>query len=441
MTDQSEVFVARARARIGQVLCDKWRIDSLLGVGGMAAVYAVTHVNNGRRAAIKLLHAELSAAPEVRTRFLREGYVANKIEHPDTVTILDDHSSEDGTVFLVMELLDGESLETRRERVGALPAHEVLSLTDRLLDVLAAAHDKGIVHRDVKPENIFLTRDGSVKVLDFGIARIRELSTTRLTLTSAGAIGTPAFMPQEQARGRWDDVGPRSDLWAVGATMFTLVSGRLVHLADTVNELMLAAMTKPAPPLASVVPDVPRAVAAVVDKALAYEIDARWADARAMQAAVRAAYALVSPQAQAAAQDAAATTMVSRRQPGSAPHAGSIGYAPTVEPVTFVGRIPTAPRFPVFPLIGGVAGMVAMGTVLLVVLRRPAPAPSAPTDPDATAVAVVASASGDATASSPAPPPSAAPQASASAASTADPAGSPKAKGSKPKPGAPRPKR
>src|SRR6185312_7505302 len=230
-----------------QVLREKWRLDLLLGVGGMAAVYAATHVNNGRRAAVKLLHTELGANTEVRTRFLREGYLANKVDHPGTVAILDDAVGEDGSVFLVMELLDGETVEDRRERTGVLPAHEVLSLADRLLDVLAVAHGKGIVHRDIKPENVFLTRDGQVKVLDFGIARMRELQATRLTLTSAGAIGTPAFMPPEQARGRWDDVGPRSDLWAVGATMFTLVSGRLVHHAETVNELMLAAMTKRAP--------------------------------------------------------------------------------------------------------------------------------------------------------------------------------------------------
>ena len=288
--DPAEALRERARARIGQVLRDKWRVDHLLGLGGMAAVYAATHVNNGRRVAIKLLHLELSTNAEVRTRFLREGYAANKLEHPGSVAVLDDDLSEDGAAFLVMELLEGETLEDRRERSGTLPVHEVLSLSDRLLDVLAAAHDRGIVHRDIKPENVFLTREGTVKVLDFGIARMRELSGSRLTLTSAGAIGTPAFMPPEQARGRWDDVGPQSDIWAVGATMFTLLAGRLVHSADTVNELMLAAMTKPAPPVASVVPGLSAPVAHLVDRALAYDIAARWSDARAMQAALRSAY-------------------------------------------------------------------------------------------------------------------------------------------------------
>ena len=116
MDNDADALQARARARIGQSLREKWRLDKLLGVGGMAVVYAATHVNNGRRAAIKLLHTELSVNPEVRTRFLREGYVANKVEHPGTVAVLDDQISEEGSVFLVMELLEGETLEDRRER-------------------------------------------------------------------------------------------------------------------------------------------------------------------------------------------------------------------------------------------------------------------------------------------------------------------------------------
>ncbi len=227
---------------------------------------------------------------EARSRFLREGYVANKVGHPGTVQVLDDDTDEDGSVFLVMELLEGESFETRRARSQhVLSAIDVLKVADRVLDVLASAHDKGIVHRDIKPDNIFLTSDGGVKLLDFGIARLRD-SMRRATMTSGGAIGTPAFMPPEQARGRWDDVGPRTDIWALGATMFTALTGRLVHEAETVNELLLAAMTKPAPPLSSILPGVPSAVATVVDRALAHDMDARWSDARTMQTMVRMAF-------------------------------------------------------------------------------------------------------------------------------------------------------
>jgi serine/threonine-protein kinase len=287
MIDPSDAPTMRSRARVGLVLRDKWKLEALLGVGGMAAVYSATHTNNGRRGAIKILHPELSMNAEVRTRFLREGYAANKVDHPGTVGVLDDDIAEDGSVFLVMELLDGETLEARRERVGFMAPTEVLFVVDKILDVLAAAHPKGIVHRDLKPENIFLCRDGVVKVLDFGIARVREASGGKQTMTSAGPMGTPAFMPPEQARGRWTDVGPRTDLWAVGATMFTLLTGKLVHEAETVNELLLAAMTKPAPPLASVLPGVSTALAATVDRALAYAPADRWPDAATMQGAVR----------------------------------------------------------------------------------------------------------------------------------------------------------
>jgi serine/threonine-protein kinase len=195
-------------------------------------------------------------------------------------------------VFLVMELLEGETLEARCQRKGGkLPAGEVLSIASQLLDVLAAAHAKDIVHRDVKPENLFLTKTSALKVLDFGIARVRELSQRSGATRGGDTIGTPNYMPPEQARGRWDELDARSDLWAVGATMFALLTGRCVHEAETVPEVLLAAMTKTAPPVRTVVPQLPEPVAAVVDRALAFDRVARWPDARAMQEAVTASYA------------------------------------------------------------------------------------------------------------------------------------------------------
>jgi serine/threonine-protein kinase len=284
-------LVTRARARVGSVLRDKWHLDVLLGVGGMASVYAATH-RNGSRAAVKLLHTELSINPDIRDRFLREGYLANAVGHEGAVRVIDDDTAEDGSLFLVTELLDGETLEARRMRFdGHLDEDEVLSVVDQLLDVLVAAHDKGVIHRDLKPENVFLTRSGQVKVLDFGIARLRELSKRPDTATRAGeSMGTPAYMAPEQARGLWDDVDGRSDLWAVGATMFCLLAGRLVHQGRTTNEQLLSAMTHPAPPLRSVAIGVSALVANVVDRALAFNKAMRWPDARRMQESVRHAY-------------------------------------------------------------------------------------------------------------------------------------------------------
>jgi eukaryotic-like serine/threonine-protein kinase len=281
----------RARARVGQTVRGRWHLDSLLGIGGMAAVYASTH-RNGKRVAVKMLHTELSASPEIKQRFIDEGYAANRVGHPAAVSVLDDDVAEDGAVFLVMDLLEGETLESRIRRRGTLEPSELLLVVDVLLDVLAAAHDKGIVHRDVKPDNIFITDEGKVKLLDFGIARLIEPGRPRTTQSGA-TMGTPAFMSPEQARGRWEQLDGRTDLWAVGATMFVALTGRQVHQGDTVNEELLAAMTQPAPSLKDVDPSLPMPLVELVDCALAFEQGHRWADARVMRAAARSVQALV----------------------------------------------------------------------------------------------------------------------------------------------------
>ena len=279
--------VARANQRVGLVLQDKWRIDALLGVGGMAAVYSATHRNN-KRVAVKMLHPELCGDADIRARFLSEGYAANIIEHEGAVSVLDDDVAPDGAAFLVMELLDGETLEARWERKGRrLDLREVLKFSDHLLDVLASAHAKSIVHRDIKPENLFLTRAGVLKVLDFGIARVFEAQQKKSQTRVGTVMGTPAFMAPEQARARWDEVDGRTDLWAAGATMFTLLSGTYVHEAETGNEQLIYSATTPARSIATAVTGLPRSVVATIDRALAFEREKRWPDARAMQEAVR----------------------------------------------------------------------------------------------------------------------------------------------------------
>ena len=290
VTRVTDPLVMRAQTRVGQVLREKWRLEALLGVGGMAAVYAATH-RNGSRVAIKVLHPELSTHHQVRTRFLREGYVANAVGHDGAVRVTDDDVAEDGSAFLVMELLDGETLEDRRVRCGGrLSEDEVLSVGDQLLDVLAAAHAKGVIHRDLKPENIFVTRAGQVKLLDYGIARLREVTSKSTATLSGATMGTPAFMSPEQARALWDEVDARSDLWAVGATMWNLLTGRIVHEGRTANEQLLHAMTKEPPALEEALPTASPAVCRLVNRALAFEKDRRWRDAARMQEALREAY-------------------------------------------------------------------------------------------------------------------------------------------------------
>ncbi|MCC6557200.1 MAG: protein kinase [Polyangiaceae bacterium] len=293
MSPESGSFWRRAQIRVGTVLRDKWSLDALLGVGGMAAVYMATH-RNGKRVAIKVLHFELSIDPHDRARFLREGYIANRIGHPGVPSVLDEDIAEDGSFFLVMDLLEGQSVAARwSQRNGPLDVREVLQIADGVLDVLSAAHAKGIVHRDIKPENLFVTEGGEVKVLDFGLARLRELSPSS-SLSGPSVMGTPAYAPPEQARARWELVDGRSDLWSLGATMFSLLADRHVQEAATVAELLLARMTTPVPSLADAAPTIHPAVARVVDRALAFTPSDRWPGARAMQIALRDAYRAVT---------------------------------------------------------------------------------------------------------------------------------------------------
>ena len=238
--------------RVGATLCGKYRLQRVLGVGGMAAVYAAVH-RNGHTVAIKILHEGLATDPEIERLFRREAQLANKIGHPGVVPVIDDDVTEDGCVFLVMPLLQGETLRARAERLGRkLPVAEVVVVAHAVLEVLAAAHAKKIVHRDVKPENIFLTSGGEIRVLDFGIGRFFETQDTASATRSGRAIGTPAFMAPEQALGRQRDIDGQTDLWALGATMFALLSGRFVHEAESATEIAVLAATRPARPIAQV---------------------------------------------------------------------------------------------------------------------------------------------------------------------------------------------
>jgi len=274
---------------LGRTINNKYVVQSVVGNGGMAVVYAVKH-RNGKRFALKMLHRELSLNSFIRQRFVREGYVANRVEHDGAVGILDDDITDDGSAFLVMELLHGVTLERMWEAAGNhLTLECVLEIAEQLLDVLAAAHLQNIVHRDLKPANVFITRAGVVKILDFGIARLREGDGSKTE--SGTTLGTPLFMPPEQASGRSRDVDARTDLWAVGATMFSLLSGQYVHDGENAAQVLIAVATTPSRSLAIAAPDMPPDVVALVDKALAFHNEDRWETAVEMRAAVLAAQA------------------------------------------------------------------------------------------------------------------------------------------------------
>jgi serine/threonine-protein kinase len=291
MSESNDV-VRRAEQRLGTVLRGKYRLDRILGIGGMATVYEATHRNQAKFA-LKLLHPEISIRQDVRARFLREGYVANSVKHSGAVRVVDDDVAEDGAAFLVMEMLEGATVEELGDRCGGkMPVGPAVAILDQLLGVLSAAHGKSIVHRDIKPANLFVTREGHLKVLDFGIARARDAAATSgQGGTGTGMLlGTPAFMAPEQALAKSSDIDAQTDVWAAGATLFTLLAGTTVHEGENATQLLVFAATVVARSLASVAPETPPAIVRVVDRALAFHKADRWPSAAAMREGLSVAW-------------------------------------------------------------------------------------------------------------------------------------------------------
>jgi serine/threonine-protein kinase len=371
MSVDPKATVPFAEGLVGRVLKAKWRVDAVIGVGGMATVFRVTH-RNASRAALKVLHPALVSDPNAVERFLREGYLANVVDHPGVVRVFDDDHLEDGRPFLIEELLIGESLETIRNRVGILAPEAVVEIGLQILDVLEAVSAHGIVHRDVKPDNVFVTRDGRIKLLDFGIARL-DSGGSGATIDGL-ALGTPAFMAPEQARGRWAEVDARTDLFAVGATLYVLACGRHVREAETQNEELLLAMTAPVAPIRTVRPELPEALAALIDRSLELDRAERFQTAAEFAEALRAT-GLVPQLGVAVRGGTPSATLVPSTITG-----------PTTKPPATIA--PSRRRGP-FVVAGAAAAFLAAAVVLLGLGRR-TPSESQP-PPSAVVASVVAS--------------------------------------------------
>jgi serine/threonine-protein kinase len=222
----------RADLSPGAIVDGRWRIEALLGTGGMGSVYRAEHVHVGRRAAVKVLHPDLWRSPAERERFRREARVASRLRSPHVVEVLDFGEDAGGRPYLVMELLEGEPLRAVLDREGRLAPQRVVRLLRQLLDGLAAAHAEGIVHRDLKPENLWLSGEGAderLRVLDFGIAKWPEPRADATRTQTGLVVGTPEYLSPEQAVG--GEVDRRADLYAVGILSFVMLTGR--HPFDT----------------------------------------------------------------------------------------------------------------------------------------------------------------------------------------------------------------
>ena len=277
---------------IGTTLGGKYKLERLLGAGGMGGVYAAWPLTGGTQVAIKVLSvADPASRERIAARFAREARAVSALSCPHIVTVMD-AGSEGARPYLVMELLDGEDLGQRLRRDGYLPVDQALHVVAQVLVALGSAHEAGVVHRDLKPDNIFLSnKDGDplfTKLLDFGMSKLtpREGQTLALALTKKGmAVGTPYYMAPEQARAL-EDVDGRADLWAMGAILFECLTGRPPFVGPSQEQVLIAICTTDAPDVRALRPDVPSPVAKIIARALKRDRAERFVSAWQMLSAI-----------------------------------------------------------------------------------------------------------------------------------------------------------
>jgi serine/threonine-protein kinase len=274
----------------GSFLGTKYRIERRIGHGGMGAVYLAENVDIGRKVAIKVLHPDFASDDEILQRFRMEARATAAIGHPGIVDVLDLGTTDDGSEFIVMERLEGETLGARIARSGRLHPDEAIPIACEVLDALGAAHRRGVVHRDLKPENVFLcTRPvRATKILDFGISKFSGTDDVSLTRTGT-VMGSPLYMSPEQARGA-REVGPASDLYSIGAILYEALSGKPPFGGQTYNEVIANVLVEPLVPLVEANRDIPPEISDVVGQLLARTAADRPPDAAAAKLALRRAH-------------------------------------------------------------------------------------------------------------------------------------------------------
>ena len=264
------------RERLQEVLGDDFLIEKLLGRGGMGSVYLAREASLDRLVAIKVLPPDRAQSADLRERFRREARTAAQLSHPNIVPLLT-FGEEDGLMFFVMGYVEGEPLSQRVQREGRLQAGEAIRILSELAEALGYAHGRGVVHRDVKPENILLEAPrGVVRLTDFGVAK--GLTSTSSLTTEGAVIGTPHYMSPEQASGR-ADVDTRSDIYSMGALAFTLLTGRPPFTGRTPSDILRQHLSQDPPRLRDLNPELPAALDDAVRRCLAKEPKARWATA------------------------------------------------------------------------------------------------------------------------------------------------------------------
>ncbi|MFY0523213.1 serine/threonine protein kinase [Archangium gephyra] len=286
-------------ALIGQVLDGRYKIEDVIGQGGMGMVFSATQTSVQRQVAVKTLNPSLAAAPQFFERFRREAEIASRLRHPNVITIYDFGRAQDGTCYYVMELLEGESLRELVKRDGPMSLRRAVDVIEQACRGLAHAHEQGAVHRDIKPHNIMvqqLDKRDFVKVLDFGLVKALEAEDEHQLTSTGQVLGTPQYMPPEQAGG--EHVDHRSDLYSMGGVFYYCLTGTSPYGANTVRKALTAALTQPPPTVAAKRQGapVPPAVEEFFQKALAREKEDRYQNAQEFIDAMLDAVADATPE-------------------------------------------------------------------------------------------------------------------------------------------------
>ena len=279
----------------GSVLNEKYRLVEQIGEGGMATVWRAVQISLDRPVAVKFISAIGPSASKYVERFLAEAKLAAAIRHRNVIDILDFGTTDEGTAYMVLELLEGESLADRMARLPALALGEIVNIAVLVLSGLQAVHNAGVVHRDLKPENVFLVSDDDgvfPKLLDFGVSKSVDRRDGRgAPLTQEGVlVGTPQYMAPEQARGL-RDVDHRIDLWAMGVILYEVLAGKLPYDSENVGDILIQIVSQDAPPITFYRPEVGPELSAVVQRAMSRNRDERFQDAKEMRAAIMEAAA------------------------------------------------------------------------------------------------------------------------------------------------------
>ena len=353
---------------VNTILDGQYQIEALLGKGGMGAVYSARHILLGDRVAIKIMPPEVRNNAEWLRRFRREGQAARRFRHPNAVTVYDLRTAGDGTIYMVMEYVEGHTLEAELKKRGRFTAREALETLEPIMSVLETAHSMGVVHRDLKPENIMVGNPSGggpsvVKLLDLGIAKMREIagveSGGNTALTMAGQVlGTPYYMSPEQwgeiPRDENLEIDGRADIYSLGLVIYEMISGKRCFSGLTLHELRREHIATTLPPLHEVMPDVPRGFSDTLVRATAKDRSDRQSTAGELSAELRAG--LGSPaagyketkggaQVQSLAETLAVSKALDTSSDVNAPTIitldSAVIAAPAIEPVSAASTAPT----------------------------------------------------------------------------------------------------